>query len=405
MATLVLENIARIQRHEVRFFIDVRSPTKFLLREFSQVPMHAATVTCVTLGANQGCTCRKPHCIHVLYVLMRFYGVPPESNLLRLNQLSEGDIDTILERRYLGKAGQRVQAPEARVVRRTVTHEDVCPICYESLTGAGDVAWCSTGCGGNFHLKCVRAWIQARLNQGEHGSCPICRVQLDVPDCSGDLVVRRDDPPPAPKLIQAPEPLPKPEPVTKLEPAPRPTIRGMAVMARRLPPVDQRREAVVEYAKSQGLRDIEEFLANARQMLAREQKLYEAQQKRIERAIETHKKASEEAPSAQRATVAPVVSIKLPDVFSRTHATIRPSQSEPRPSTTLVLNKTAPIGFFIQREGNINDALSLTQQNLENERRANALLAQRLAMTPVRKRHQTQRNPRPRVSPCVGWST
>jgi hypothetical protein len=88
------------------------------------------------------------------------------------------------------------------VHRLAITSEDVCPICYDSMTD-GDpagVAWCSFGCGGNFHLRCVQAWIDSKAADGEQGTCPICRIEIESPDASSLPVVV------APEVRQEEEP-------------------------------------------------------------------------------------------------------------------------------------------------------------------------------------------------------
>jgi hypothetical protein len=77
-------------------------------------------------------------------------------------------------------------APREKVPRAPITDDDVCPICYNGMTGgkAEEIAWCSYGCRDNFHCDYVQAWIDSKATNGEHGSCPICRIVLDRPDTS-----------------------------------------------------------------------------------------------------------------------------------------------------------------------------------------------------------------------------
>jgi len=180
---LIRENIELIQS-QIRFVIDARGPTKFLVK-----PIGTKEQFMVSIGFEQRCTCEsKEICIHILYIMIRYFGVPTDCDLLWQRSLTENEIGRILDRKIKINAPTkppvvyRTKSGKTKVKRLTISEEDVCPICYDTLHGCPKekIAWCRTGCGGNFHRKCVKEWIASRRNHGEDPTCPICRSVLDT---------------------------------------------------------------------------------------------------------------------------------------------------------------------------------------------------------------------------------
>lgn len=62
-------------------------------------------------------------------------------------------------------AGQALQQ-RGKIIRKTVTEDDLCPICYEPLLGVHvkHLTWCTHGCGQNVHGACMREWVQHQQN-------------------------------------------------------------------------------------------------------------------------------------------------------------------------------------------------------------------------------------------------
>lgn len=224
----VIRNIGRIHRQEVRFIIEPCGPTKFRVKQIYPVTSKAGTIYTVSIGNAQLCTCGSQDiCIHILYVLIRYFGVPKNSEILYQRTLSDREIESLLEGHYIGysRTRQRRQQQHSparsrqesgptptreyfyqpipqpssalsyiterfltkpKVQRIKFTSNDLCPICYDALSecSISEIAWCSHGCGGNFHAKCVQEWIDTKNSTGEHGSCPLCRVPIDNPDIS-----------------------------------------------------------------------------------------------------------------------------------------------------------------------------------------------------------------------------
>ena len=179
----IIKNIEQIGQQS-RFVIDIRGPTKFIVK-----PIGGKERFQVSIGLKQDCSCNSDDiCIHILYVMMKYFGVPDNCDLLWQKSLTEHEIERIIDGRVKIKAPTRQQVPyktksgKSKVKRLAITSEDVCPICYDNILECdkSKISWCRSGCGGNFHRKCIKEWIASRRNYGEEASCPICRAQLDI---------------------------------------------------------------------------------------------------------------------------------------------------------------------------------------------------------------------------------
>jgi len=185
----VVEGVDAISQQQVRPAIEPMGPSKFRLKSAGG-SRELLTVTAPhCIGSRQACSCRGAICVHVLHVMMRYFGVPPENELLFQTHLTDHEIDALLtgalRRRPVPKRHPvRVTPPGRRKVRRLpVGEDDVCPICYDSLADCAraTVAWCRAGCGANFHRKCVKLWIDSQRSSGKRPSCPMCRELYHAP--------------------------------------------------------------------------------------------------------------------------------------------------------------------------------------------------------------------------------
>jgi hypothetical protein len=199
----VEERIEEIVEQRVRFVIDPLGPSKFKLR-----PVQERGSFVVSIGTSQTCTCRDPDlCTHVLYVMMRYFGVPRDCDVLWQTSLTDHEIELILNGRVKRPAEPRKQpiyttkSGKPKVKRLPIGDEDVCPICYDSFADCdrAKIAWCRLSCGGNFHRKCVKAWIESRRASGDAPTCPMCREPLDMLGINVSKSKPRDVPPPIPQ--------------------------------------------------------------------------------------------------------------------------------------------------------------------------------------------------------------
>jgi hypothetical protein len=413
-AGLILD-IMRVHRREVRFLIEPRGPTRFILRQVVGSCV-SPTPFAVSLGFSQRCSCTsRDICVHIIYVMMRFFGVPKDSDLLWQKSLTNQQITSLLEGRGIFQHPRRhppphppssspVIRPRNKVHRLAITEEDLCPICYDTMTTSEpeEVAWCSYGCGGNFHLECVQAWIDSKAAEGECGSCPICRIQITVPDTSAAFEETGE--------------------VREYRPQP------AEIREYRSQPVDQ--ETQIAFA------ELESYLESARMNLNREFARVEAQQRRITEMIETHDKARQDLQlriSKQFGrTAAPRLPLRMPELFPAQPRRVNVENGPPflprmigtetivesQPSGESVQRieirrtepeEVRPTPQLIQREGNISDALSLTQVRIEAEKARMSLTSQLTLRIPKKQRALGPRKgdlreeSRP-ITACIGWS-
>lgn len=253
--------------------------------------------------------------------MMRYFGVPHNHEILWKRSLTDNEIDQLLEGSFFRRRPQRrptlaqetpvkpkiVKEIKTQVKRLPIGEDDVCPICYDSLHSCpkDEVAWCSFGCGGNFHVQCVQEWIKSRNANGERGCCPMCRVEYDQPDVT-----------------------------TPREPGRRVIV---TVQQSRPPPIEAPQEPELEvifqgrpYEPSEALREIDAFIASTRATLETEMKILEDQQRRVQAIVDNTSRQRRELQTAlihrgaPLAGTRPVCPIRMPDFFS----TSNPSRSE-----------------------------------------------------------------------------
>ena len=63
---------------------------------------------------------------------------------------------------------------EKEIKRKVMEKDDECPICIDTLDDASPLTWCSSQCGQNFHLACLRNCLKTREN------CPLCRALIKL---------------------------------------------------------------------------------------------------------------------------------------------------------------------------------------------------------------------------------
>ena len=89
------------------------------------------------IGAEQSCSCKtSPElCIHILFVMLKIYRIPPTNPVVWQQSLLDDEITQILTGRLQRQASDDKPKPAASsssgVERRAV--DDVCPICYDDM--------------------------------------------------------------------------------------------------------------------------------------------------------------------------------------------------------------------------------------------------------------------------------
>ena len=121
----------------------------------------------VSIGHRVTWSCSKvpKHCIHVLFVLMKIFRVPPGHHILWQLSLLDSEVDWILENRYNPVEVFRFHPrslsqddAEPSVKRHKLKDEEGCPICYEEIKRGDNITYCKSGCGHNLHVKCMKIW-------------------------------------------------------------------------------------------------------------------------------------------------------------------------------------------------------------------------------------------------------
>jgi hypothetical protein len=100
--------------------------------------------------------------------------VMAESSVLQAYQSITGEqiLDKKTEKKLQIQA--ELEEKQQREKRKSVEDND-CTICYEEMKGSEKLVFCKAECGNNFHQDCINMWLQARKNQGEPLTCPLCR--------------------------------------------------------------------------------------------------------------------------------------------------------------------------------------------------------------------------------------
>ncbi|TPX73208.1 hypothetical protein CcCBS67573_g05519 [Chytriomyces confervae] len=148
----------------------------------------------VTLGHYQSCNCHthlmeNDLCVHILWVMIKVFRVPLESEMLYQNSLVEREILELMDSRKKknvpasSDADAETKSNEAplgkgHVRQRAIEEGDMCPICMEDLDNAtGAITYCKMSCGNNIHVKCMKVLMdhQTKSLGLENIKCPLCR--------------------------------------------------------------------------------------------------------------------------------------------------------------------------------------------------------------------------------------
>ncbi|RKO87683.1 hypothetical protein BDK51DRAFT_16435 [Blyttiomyces helicus] len=155
----------------------------------------------VGLGALQTCTCsvfaaEGELCVHILWVLLKIFRVPPESEFVYQLALVDREIAEVLigRKKKVGSwslilvsivltelavlqkisvghspsRGSKISAGPAKangLEPRSIEENDVCPICQELLLEPqSPLTHCRLGCGNSLHIKCVKVLMDHHTN-------------------------------------------------------------------------------------------------------------------------------------------------------------------------------------------------------------------------------------------------
>ncbi|PRP75555.1 hypothetical protein PROFUN_09041 [Planoprotostelium fungivorum] len=169
----VKENIAKVAEARL-FLVQEKGPSCFVISDGSKGKYE------VRIGNLQSCSCPSPSiCIHILFVMLKVYRLPPENPLTWQLSLVDDEIEKIVAGRARAqrllvearpvpteevKEGKK--EAEVEVERREPLEDEVCPICLDDLADQ-DMGWC--------RYECLNHYAQHALSTGTPIKCPLCR--------------------------------------------------------------------------------------------------------------------------------------------------------------------------------------------------------------------------------------
>lgn len=151
----------------------------------------------VSIGPTISCSCSKnfDHCEHTLYVMLKIFKRDKNDPLIWQNSFIDNEINDLIKSRFevrvqnenqkkkflqkkrQDKNGMKPPSNKTRFNRLEIDGDTVCPICQEMLdSNEQALTFCKKKCGNNFHIKCIKVWVQHKLSQKEMITCPMCRV-------------------------------------------------------------------------------------------------------------------------------------------------------------------------------------------------------------------------------------
>uniref|UniRef100_A0A1B6BZG6 Mitogen-activated protein kinase kinase kinase n=1 Tax=Clastoptera arizonana TaxID=38151 RepID=A0A1B6BZG6_9HEMI len=198
----VKRRVQRVQQARL-YLLQQPGPNSFLVGGDS--PEHKYKVV---IGP-QSCSCgRDPHCLHLLFVMLRVFQVPESDSRIYSKTLKNYEVESLFQT-YQERRNSRVceanfknltNAPklDPNCVMRSpsdsplnsskcagVAEEDLCPICLLAMTDGESLVSCTSGCRNKLHHHCMAIWAAECYQQGEAVLCPLCR-KVWTPDPGGE---------------------------------------------------------------------------------------------------------------------------------------------------------------------------------------------------------------------------
>ncbi|KAJ9574004.1 hypothetical protein L9F63_008601, partial [Diploptera punctata] len=193
----VRNRVRRVQQARL-YLLQQTGPNSFLVGGDS--PDHKYRVV---IGP-QTCSCgRGPHCLHLLFVMLRVFQVPESDSRIYAKELKNYES---LFRNYQARRNSRVNSTPDDI-RKDVMHargsgthstthaesssrcttdssssldgkpeeEELCPICLLEMVDGESLVICIAGCRNKLHHHCMSIWAQECYQQTESVLCPLCR--------------------------------------------------------------------------------------------------------------------------------------------------------------------------------------------------------------------------------------
>ncbi|KAL9678522.1 hypothetical protein QQ045_016366 [Rhodiola kirilowii] len=147
----------------------------------------------VTLSTAPSCTCpdRTKPCKHILFVLIKALGVPPDASSLRRRTLRPCQLNRLLAAPTMNEAlaGAALQdrfhelsklarrSGSSKVIMVEMGDGSMCPVCLEEMEHGERAESCGT-CRNLIHEECLLRWRRSRGRR--YVNCVVCRAKWDM---------------------------------------------------------------------------------------------------------------------------------------------------------------------------------------------------------------------------------
>lgn len=158
----------------------------------------------------QRCSCgRGPHCVHVLFVMLRVFQLNESDSCFWSSSLKNYEVETLFRTFHERRSSllQNLSKKKAKQVKQeevdekkeeeslpshlngTEEHEletegkdeeATCPICLLEMVEGESLTECVNGCQNKLHHHCIAVWFEECRRQNEPLICPLCRATWKV---------------------------------------------------------------------------------------------------------------------------------------------------------------------------------------------------------------------------------
>lgn len=195
---LTRNRIAKVLRARL-YLLQQAGPNSFLIGGDS--PDHKFRV----IIGPQTCSCGKgPHCVHVLFVMLRVFQIRESDPRLLSKVLKNYEVEALFKE-YHDKMSSRISMKKEVKVTKTASSsdllspdmasgqseadgesvkedDDTCPICLLEMLEGESLLKCENGCQNRLHHHCISVWFELCRRQNDPLICPLCRAKWKCSD-------------------------------------------------------------------------------------------------------------------------------------------------------------------------------------------------------------------------------